>query len=67
MPAYICVKCGCQYPETDAPPESCMICAGERQFVGWDGQRWTTLEKLRSAQRYVRAIQEVDPVSARGL
>ena len=51
MPAYVCATCGCQYPETDAPPESCMICADERQFVAWEGQQWTTVEELRSGHR----------------
>jgi hypothetical protein len=25
----------------------CAICEDERQYVGWEGQRWTTLEELR--------------------
>ena len=33
------------------PPERCPICADERQFVGWAGQRWTTLEDLRAQHR----------------
>ncbi|TYK45407.1 MBL fold metallo-hydrolase [Actinomadura decatromicini] len=44
----ICVTCGVQYGE--ARPD-CPICEDERQYVGWDGQRWTTLEALRADHR----------------
>jgi hypothetical protein len=42
MPAWICATCGVQRPDTDAPPDRCVICLDERQYVGWQGQRWTT-------------------------
>ncbi len=29
------------------PPERCDICEDERQYVGWSGQHWTTLDDLR--------------------
>lgn len=48
MPHYICATCGTQHAETVLPPEQCDICEDERQYVGWDGQRWTTLEELRA-------------------
>src|SRR4051794_28263748 len=50
----ICVTCGVQYggPRTDCP-----ICEDERQYVGWDGQKWTTLERLRADHRG-RAAEE---------
>jgi glyoxylase-like metal-dependent hydrolase (beta-lactamase superfamily II) len=51
MPASICVTCGTQYPESPSPPEQCLICSEERQYVGWQGQRWTTLEELRAGHR----------------
>ena len=47
MPHFICVTCGSQFAETDEPPARCPICEDERQYVGWDGQRWTTLDELR--------------------
>lgn len=47
MPAFICVTCGTQFADRTAPPESCPICTDERQYVHWDGQQWTTLERLR--------------------
>jgi glyoxylase-like metal-dependent hydrolase (beta-lactamase superfamily II) len=45
--AYLCSTCGTQYPPSEAHPERCSICEDERQFVGFDGQRWTTLPELR--------------------
>lgn len=36
-----------QYAPSEAPPPSCPVCEDERQFVGLDGQAWTTLEELR--------------------
>jgi glyoxylase-like metal-dependent hydrolase (beta-lactamase superfamily II) len=47
MPRFICVTCGVQYPESAQPPQACPICEDERQFVGWDGQQWTTLEAMQ--------------------
>jgi hypothetical protein len=42
----ICSTCGVQY---SAPRPDCPICLDERQYVGWDGQQWTTLDELRTA------------------
>lgn len=38
----ICATCGTQYavPAT-TPPARCAVCEDERQYVGWNGQRWT--------------------------
>jgi glyoxylase-like metal-dependent hydrolase (beta-lactamase superfamily II) len=47
----ICVTCGTQFARSEAPPERCPICEDERQFVGWAGQEWTTLEELRARHR----------------
>ena len=48
MPAFICTTCGTQHAPSDAPPTACPICLDERQYVGPSGQRWTTLETLRT-------------------
>jgi hypothetical protein len=32
-----------------APRADCPICLDDRQYVGWDGQRWTTLAELAGA------------------
>ncbi|MGH7320444.1 MAG: MBL fold metallo-hydrolase [Candidatus Rokuibacteriota bacterium] len=60
MPAYICVACGIQYAESDAPPAACPICEDERQYVGWKGQQWTTLPEM-SAYGYRNLLREEDP------
>jgi hypothetical protein len=48
---HICSTCGVQFTTTEDPPEHCPICDDERQYVGWNGQRWTTLEELRDQHR----------------
>jgi hypothetical protein len=42
------MTCGTQYPATQEPPRHCLICEDERQYIGWDGQAWTTLDALRA-------------------
>ena len=44
---HICVTCGVQFSPSAEAPERCPICEDERQYVGWQGQRWTTLDELR--------------------
>ena len=51
MPTFICVTCGVQYAESTEPPEHCAICEDERQYVGWSGQQWTTLDELSVTHR----------------
>lgn len=58
MPHYICSTCGTQYPETAEPPAECAICADERQYVGYNGQQWTTLEALRPGHRNAFKTEE---------
>ncbi len=48
MQTHICITCGTQFPESDREPESCPICSDDRQYIGHEGQEWTTLEKLRA-------------------
>jgi len=59
MTAWICATCGVQYPDTEQPPPGCPICSGERQYVGWDGQQWTTMPEL--AQDHVNEMLEEEP------
>ncbi|MEO9220178.1 MAG: MBL fold metallo-hydrolase [Mycobacteriaceae bacterium] len=42
----ICVTCGVQYDAAHFDPGHCQICEDERQYVGWNGQAWTTIEEL---------------------
>src|SRR5690242_21921719 len=56
--AYLCVTCGTQYPESAKPPEHCPICEDERQYVGPDGQQWTTLDRLRATHTNKVKLEE---------
>jgi hypothetical protein len=59
----ICVTCGVQY---SAPRQDCPICLDERQYVGWDGQQWTTLAELASAGHQGRLEEEGPEVTGIG-
>lgn len=58
MPNFICTTCGTQYGESDQPPSSCAICQDERQYIKKTGQQWTTLDKLRLANRNSLKFEE---------
>ncbi len=60
MPHFICKTCGVQHAESDVPPEHCPICEDERQYVGWGGQQWTTLDELRAEGRR-NTLGELEP------
>jgi hypothetical protein len=47
----ICVTCGTQFADAAKLPSECPICNEERQYVGLDGQQWTTLEELRQTHQ----------------
>jgi hypothetical protein len=51
MTCFVCATCGVQFALIDDAPERCPVCDDERQYVGWSGQRWTTLEELRKKHR----------------
>ena len=60
MPAaFICQTCGVQYAPSNAPPERCPICEDERQYVGWQGQRWTTVDEL-TQQGHANGLRELE-------
>lgn len=46
MPNHICVTCGNEFAESEAPPAHCPICEDVRQYVNPKGQRWTTHDEL---------------------
>jgi hypothetical protein len=56
---FICATCGTQFPASDTPPEHCPICEDERQYIGWQGQQWTTLAELQAARR--NEVKEEEP------
>ena len=59
MTNYICVTCGAQYSRSDARPDLCSICQDDRQYIGLDGQKWTTLDEMRASHKNV--IEEDEP------
>ena len=58
MTKFLCATCGTQFPDSARAPESCPICEDERQFVGWNGQEWTSLEELQSGGEYANEIRK---------
>lgn len=56
MSFWICATCAVESAERS---DVCAICADERQWVPATGQRWTTIEELRS-QGYRAAIEELE-------
>ena len=60
MPNYICKTCGVQFGETQEPPAECPICLDPRQYVGWDGQQWTTMPEL-VRDGYRNDVREEEP------
>ena len=56
---YVCVTCGTQHAQTDGPPPACPICDDERQYVGWEGQQWTTLGRM--LEKYRNEAREEEP------
>ena len=55
----ICITCGNQYGESEAPPKTCPTCEDERQYVRAEGQAWTTLEEM--APGYRNRLTELEP------
>lgn len=53
----ICVTCGVQRTTT---ADGCAICQDERQYVGWNGQEWMSLEEI-SAAGYTNLVEEIEP------
>jgi hypothetical protein len=60
LPVWICEACGNHYPDAVSVPDACVICEDERQWVPPEGQRWTTLGRLRAAG-HRGDIREVEP------
>lgn len=56
---YMCTTCGTQSAATDQPPAHCPICEDERQYIGWEGQAWTTLEALQ--EKHHNVVKTVEP------
>lgn len=53
---FICTTCGVQYNKSIDPPEYCIICSDERQYINLSGQSWTTLQSMKE-QNYQNSIR----------
>ena len=60
MEYWICRTCGTQFPASQEPPQGCPICLDQRQYVGYQGQQWTTLAHLRE-EGYRNEFREHEP------
>jgi hypothetical protein len=58
MTNFICVTCGTQFAATEHAPDHCPICEDERQYVGHEGQQWTTLEDLQRTHSNTIRLEE---------
>ncbi|CAF4407364.1 unnamed protein product, partial [Adineta steineri] len=48
MAHHICMTCGVQFPLSSTPPACCFISEDEREFIGINGQVWTTRQEMVS-------------------
>ncbi len=60
MEKWICTTCGTQFPASEQVPEICPICSDERQYIGYNGQQWTTLSQMQM-QGYRNEFKEHEP------
>jgi|SRR5579883_144343 len=60
MEHWICVTCGTQFAASEQPPEACPICRDERQYIGYNGQQWTTLTQMQK-EGFRNEFKEQEP------
>jgi glyoxylase-like metal-dependent hydrolase (beta-lactamase superfamily II) len=60
MQNWICVTCGTQYPASEHPPVECPICQDQRQYLGHDGQKWTTIASMQD-NGFKNTFREYEP------
>src|SRR6266446_4564044 len=60
MEKWICQTCGTQFPPGEMPPPGCPICLDARQYVGHNGQQWTTLAQMQK-ERFHNIFNEHEP------
>lgn len=65
MTKFICNTCGAQHGESHHAPDHCEICEDDRQYVGWEGQKWTTHEEL--AEHHEQRIEIEEDLLAIGI
>ncbi len=60
MKHWICVTCGSQFEARETVPEFCPICTDQRQYIGHNGQQWTTLDEM-AKQGFHNVFKEQEP------
>jgi len=65
MTKFIFNTCGAQHGESHHAPDHCEICEDDRQYVGWEGQKWTTHEEL--AEHHEQRIEIEEDLLAIGI
>lgn len=55
----VCATCGAWFPDAAEPPQRCVICDDERQYVPEGGQRWTTPDEL--AEGRTTDVRDLEP------
>jgi hypothetical protein len=53
------VRLGNWHFQTSETPTECPICQDSRQYIGFEGQKWTTLQEL--ARKHRNEIREEEP------
>jgi hypothetical protein len=59
MQPVTCATCGVQHEAPARTPRVCAVCEDERQYIGWDGQQWLTMDEVR--RDYRAEIREEEP------
>lgn len=60
MENWICVTCGSQFTQSQQAPAECPVCLDQRQYVGYQGQQWTTLAEMH-AHGFRALIKDHEP------
>ena len=55
---FICATCGTQFADSAQHPDRCPVCEDERQYIGLQGQQWTTLAELRREHHNQIQVEE---------
>jgi len=65
MTRFSCETCGTQFADSAGEPDACPVCEDERQYVGWGGQAWTTMDQLAAA--HANRVEDDQGVAGLGM
>jgi glyoxylase-like metal-dependent hydrolase (beta-lactamase superfamily II) len=60
MEKWICKTCGTQFLQSENLPPGCPICLDARQYIGHEGQQWTTLAEMQK-EGFHNVVKEHEP------